>query len=119
MTESTKRTRASGAYSVNGAKPNIIQSRDKHKLLDDLFYITERQIADLKLKADKGSEFDHKDMQKLDSCLGGMKKLIELEVALKSDHIAKMTNEDLVKLARKAIRERRVPDDQASKATGS
>lgn len=118
MAESTKSKRTTGAYSVNGAKPNIIQSKDKHKLLDDLFYITERQIADLKLKVDKGQEFDHKDMQKLDSCLGGMKKLIDLEVSLKSDHIAKMTNEDLVKLARKAIRERRAPDDQASKATG-
>tara|TARA_R110000824_G_scaffold103503_12_gene245949 strand:- start:1171 stop:1530 length:360 start_codon:yes stop_codon:yes gene_type:complete len=119
MTKPDKTSRATGAYSVNGSKPNIVQSRDKHKLLDDLFYITERQIADLKSKADLGSEFDHKDMQKLDSCLGGMKKLIELESALKSDHIAKMTNEDLVKLARKAIRERKVPDDQASQATGS
>ena len=111
MEEAKKSKRSTGAYSINGSKPNIVQSKDKHKLLDDLFSITEKQIADLKLKTERGEEFDHKDMQKLDSCLGGMKKLIDLENALKSDHIAKMTNEDLVKLARKAIRERKAIDD--------
>ena len=46
-------------------------------------------------------------MRKLDGCFNGMKRLLEIENQLKSDFIASMTDEELVKLAKKAIRERK------------
>ena len=115
MTEKQK-TRATGAYSVMGQKAKILQSRDKHKLWDNLFHITESQITALKEKIDAGTDLDHKDMQKLDSCFGGLKKLLEIEVQLKSDTIAKLSNEELEKLVRKALRERKASNDQRPKA---
>lgn len=106
-----KRTRSPGAYSVAGKKVKVVQSRDKHKLWDDLFHITESQITRLKEKIVEERDLDPKDMQKLDSCFNGMKKLLEIEAQLKSDQIAKMTDEELIKLARKVIRERKQTND--------
>jgi len=106
-----KRVRSAGAYNVGGKKVKVVQSRDKHKLWDDLFHITESQITKLKEKITLEGELDNKDMQKLDSCFNGMKKLLEIEAQLKSDQIAKMTDEELIKLARKAIRERKPTND--------
>ena len=111
MEAQKKKTRPSGAYSVGGKKVKVVQSRDKHKLWDELFHITESQIACLKDKIDVEGELDNKDMQKLDSCFNGLKKLLEIEAQLKSDQIAKMTDEELIKLARKAIRERKPTND--------
>ena len=111
MAEEIKRKRPTGAYSVGGSKVKIVQSRNKNKLWDDLFHITESQIGRLKEKIDTGDELDHKDMQKLDSCFNGMKKLLEIEVQLKSDKIAKMTDEELMRLAKKAMRERKQKND--------
>jgi len=105
MEATKKKTRASGSYSVQGRKVKILQTQDKHKLWNDLFYITESQITSLKVKIDSGAELDNKDMSKLDSCYNGMKKLLEIETALKSDAIASMTTEDLKRVAKKAIRE--------------
>jgi hypothetical protein len=56
-------------------------------------------------------------MQKLDSCYSGMKKLLEIEAQLKSDAISSMTNEDLMKIARKVLREK-PKNDSKDKATG-
>ena len=106
-----KKTRATGSYSVMGQKPHIVQSRDKHKLWDDLFHITESQISLLKDKVDNNGELDNKDMQKLDSCFGGLKRLLEIESQLKYDAIAKMSNEELEKLVKKALRERKASND--------
>ena len=108
-------TRKEGAYSVMGQKPQIVQSRNKHKLWDDLFQITESQIALLKGKIEQGIELDHKDMQKLDSCFSGLKKLLEIEGQLKSDSLAKMSNDELEKLVKKALRERKASNDKRSK----
>ena len=102
-----KRKRAQGSYSIHGKKPRIVQTKDKHKLWDDLFSITESQISLLKGKVDLSEELDEKDMRKLDGCFNGMKRLLEIENQLKSDFIASMTDEELVKLAKKAIRERK------------
>lgn len=113
MNVTTKRKRTTGAYSIGGSKIKITQSRDKHKLWDDLFHITESQIARLKEKIDTAGELDYKDMQKLDSCFHGMKKLLEIEVQLKSDTITRMTDEELIKLAKKAIRERKPKNEKA------
>ena len=111
MTEK-KRSRATGAYSVMGKKAQIVQSRDKHKLWDALFHITESQITALKGKIKDGEDLDHKDMQKLDSCFGGLKKLLEIESQLKSDSISKLSNDELEKLVRKALRERKASNDK-------
>ena len=102
-----KRKRAQGSYSIHGKKPRIVQTKDKHKLWDALFSITESQISLLKGKVDSSEELDEKDMRKLDGCFNGMKRLLEIENQLKSDFIASMTDEELVKLAKKAIRERK------------
>jgi len=102
-----KRKRAQGSYSIQGKKPRIVQTKDKHKLWDDLFAITESQISLLKERVDSNQELDDKDMRKLDGCFNGMKRLLEIENQLKSDFIASMTDEELVKLAKKAIRERK------------
>ena len=113
----TRKKRSAGSYSVQGKKVNVVQSKDKHKLWDDLFSITESQISGLKQKIDEGGELDHREMQKLDSCYSGMKKLLEIEAQLKSDAISSMTNEDLMKIARKVLREKPKNDSQ-DKATG-
>ena len=105
MEATKKKTRASGSYSVQGRKVKILQTQDKHKLWADLFYITEKQITSLKDKIDDGNDLDPKDMNKLDTCYNGMKKLLEIESALKSDAIASMTTEDLKRVAKKALRE--------------
>lgn len=107
-----KKSRSMGAYSVSGSTVKVVQTGDPHCLWGDLFFITESQIAVLKGKILSGRELDSKDMQKLDSCYGGMKKLLEIEAILKSDKVAAMSDDDLVKVARKAIRERKAtPDD--------
>ena len=113
----TRKKRSAGSYSVQGKKVKVVQSKDKHKLWDDLFSITESQISGLKQKIDEGGELDHREMQKLDSCYSGMKKLLEIEAQLKSDAISSMTNEDLMKIARKVLREKPKNDSQ-DKATG-
>jgi len=113
----TRKKRSAGSYSVQGKKVNVVQSKDKHKLWDDLFSITESQISGLKQKIDEGGELDHREMQKLDSCYSGMKKLLEIEAQLKSDAISSMTNEDLMKIARKVLREK-PKNDSKDKATG-
>jgi hypothetical protein len=105
MEATKKKTRSAGSYSVQGRKVKILQTQDKHKLWNDLFYITESQITSLKDKIDSGDELDNKDMSKLDSCYNGMKRLLEIETALKSDAIASMTTDDLKRIAKKAIRE--------------
>jgi len=46
----TRKKRSAGSYSVQGKKVNVVQSKDKHKLWDDLFSITESQISGLKQK---------------------------------------------------------------------
>ena len=51
-------------------------------------------------------------MQKLDSCFHGMKKLLEIEAQLRSDKITRMTDEELIKLAKKAIRERKPRNEE-------
>jgi predicted oxidoreductase (fatty acid repression mutant protein) len=112
MSEATKRT--AGAYNVQGQKVKVLYTKDKHKLWADLFYITESQISALKDKVDSGNELDNKDFQKLDSCYSGMKKLLEIEAVLKSDAIASMSNDDLLKISRKIIRERPKLDDSGS-----
>jgi len=112
MNVTTKRKRTTGAYSVGGRKIKITQSRDKHKLWDDLFHITESQIAKLKEKIDDAGELEYKDMQKLDSCFHGMKKLLEIEAQLRSDKITRMTDDELIKLAKKAIRERKPRNEE-------
>ena len=121
MTEAAERKspskRSAGAYSVQGKKVRVVQSKDKHKLWDDLFSITESQISGLKQKIDMGGELDHREMQKLASCYAGMMKLLEIEAQLKSDAISSMTNEDLMKIARKVLREKPKNDSQ-DKATG-
>ena len=106
-----KKARSAGAYGVDGKKVRVVQSKDKHALWDDLFSITESQIKALKLKIEDGDDLDHKDMSKLDSCYGGMKKLLEIEVVLKSDAISSLSTEELKRLAKKAIREA-ADDDQ-------
>ena len=113
----TRKKRSAGAYSVQGKKVNVVQSKDKHKLWDDLFSITKSQISGLKQKIDSGGELDHREMQNLDSCYSGMKKLLEIEAQLKSDAISSMTNEDLMKIARKVLREK-PKNDSKDKATG-
>ena len=111
MTEA-KKSRHPGAYSVRGQKVTVLQTSDSHALWNDLFYITESQVGYLKQKIVDGGVLDSKDMQKLDSCYGGMKKLLEIESILKSDKISAMSDEDLIRVARKTIRERKqVPDD--------
>ena len=100
-----KKARPAGSYGVSGKKVRIVQSKDKHALWDDLFSITESQIKALKVKVDDGEELDVKDMSKLDSCYGGMKKLLEIEVVLKTDAISSLSTEELKRLAKKAIRE--------------
>ena len=102
-----KAKRGSGAYSVQGKKAKILQTQDKHKLWNDLFEVTEAQITALKRKVTEGKDLDDKDMRKLDGCFNGLKRLLEIENQLKSDAIAAMTDDELVKLARKAIRERK------------
>tara|TARA_R110000744_G_scaffold19487_3_gene51444 strand:+ start:1001 stop:1336 length:336 start_codon:yes stop_codon:yes gene_type:complete len=111
MEAQKKRTRSSGAYNVGGKKVKIVQSRDKHKLWDDLFHITESQITKLKEKVLDDEELDSKDMQKLDGCFNGMKKLLEIETQLRSDQISKLTDEELIRLAQKTIRERKQKND--------
>ncbi len=101
----TKPPRKTGSYGVNGQKVEILQTHDKHKLWADLFSITQGQIQILKEKSMDGGELDPKEMSKLDSCFNGIKRLIEIESQLKSDAIASMTTEDLVNLAKKAVRE--------------
>lgn len=105
MEATKKKARASGSYSIQGQKVKILQTQDKHQLWADLFYITETQITALKDKINDGDELDQKDMNKLDSCYGGMKKLLEIESILKSDVIASMTTEDLKRAAKKSLRE--------------
>jgi len=100
-----KKARSSGTYGISGSKVEILQTQDKHKLWADLFSITESQIGLLKEKIESGLELDPKDMSKLDSCYGGMKKLLEIETILKSDAIASMSTEELKRMAKKAIRE--------------
>mgnify|MGYP003133081461 CR=1 FL=1 len=99
--------RSAGAYSVQGKKAKILQTKDKHKLWNDLFEVTEAQISDLKRKVTEGESLDDKDMRKLDGCFNGLKRLLEIENQLKSDAIAAMTDDELIKLARKTIRERK------------
>ena len=55
-----KRKRAQGSYSIHGKKPRIVQTKDKHKLWDDLFSITESQISILKERVDLNQELDDK-----------------------------------------------------------
>jgi hypothetical protein len=110
----TKKNRTPGAYSVQGQKVSVLYTKDKHKLWSDLFSITESQISSLKTKVDSGGELDPKDLQKLDSCYSGMKKLLEIEAVLKSDAISSMSNDDLLKISRKIIRERPKTDDSES-----
>jgi len=105
--EEVKRRGPRGSYGVNGKRVKLSKLRDKHKLWDDLFDITESQVQALKEIIDAGGSLDNKDMSKLDSCYGGMKKLLEIEVQLKSDAIASMTDKELLDLANKAIREQR------------
>ena len=100
-----KSARSTGSYSVSGRKVDILQTNDKHKLWADLFAITESQIGSLKAKIEAGQELDPKDMNKLDSCYGGMKKLLEIEAQLKSDAIASMTTEELKRMCKKSLRE--------------
>ena len=100
-----KKARSAGTYGISGKKVRVVQSQDKHALWEDLFSITESQIRALKVKVDDGEELDVKDMSKLDSCYGGMKKLLEIEVVLKSDAISSLSTEELKRLAKKAIRE--------------
>ena len=100
-----KKARASGTYGVEGKKVKILQSPDKHKLWGDLFAITESQIGALKEKIEAGEDLDPKDMNKLDSCYGGMKKLLEIEAILKSDAISSMTTEELKRMCKKSLRE--------------
>lgn len=109
-----KKARAAGSYNVQGQKVKVLYTKDKHKLWSDLFYITESQIAALKGKVDSGDELDNKDFQKLDSCYTGMKRLLEIEAVLKSDAISSMSNDDLLKISRKIIRERPKTDDSGS-----
>jgi hypothetical protein len=105
MEATKKKSRTAGAYSVQGRKVRVLQTQDKHKLWGDLFSITESQIRSLKDKIDSGEDLDPKDMNKLDSCYNGMKKLLEIELALKSDAIASMTTDDLKRVCKKALRE--------------
>jgi len=105
MEATRKKSRTSGAYSVHGRKVKVLQTQDKHRLWGDLFSITESQIRSLKDKVDSGDDLDPKDMNKLDSCYNGLKKLLEIESVLKSDAIASMTTDDLKRVAKKAIRE--------------
>ena len=100
-----KKARSTGSYGVAGSKVTILQTADKHKLWSDLFSITESQIRGLKEKVTDGIELDSKDMSKLDSCYGGMKKLLEIETILKSDAIASMSTDELRSMAKKALRE--------------
>tara|TARA_R110000737_G_scaffold34031_2_gene52325 strand:+ start:187 stop:684 length:498 start_codon:yes stop_codon:yes gene_type:complete len=100
-----KKARSTGSYGISGSKVTILPTADKHKLWADLFSLTESQINSLKQKVSDGIELDHKDMSKLDSCYGGMKKLLEIESTLKSDAIASLSTEELMALAKKAIRE--------------
>lgn len=100
-----KKARSTGNYGINGKKVTVLQTSDKHKLWADLFAITESQIGSLKDKIDSGEDLDPKDMNKLDSCYGGMKKLLEIEAILKSDAIASMTTEELKRMCKKSLRE--------------
>tara|TARA_R110000744_G_scaffold236549_1_gene354099 strand:+ start:74 stop:547 length:474 start_codon:yes stop_codon:yes gene_type:complete len=100
-----KKARPEGSYGIAGHKVEIVQTSDKHKLWADLFTITESQIEGLKEKVADGIELDSKDMSKLDSCYGGMKKLLEIESILKSDIIASLSTDELRSMAEKAIRE--------------
>ena len=65
-----------------------------------------------KEKIDDAGELEYKDMQKLDSCFHGMKKLLEIEAQLRSDKITRMTDDELIKLAKKAIRERKPRNEE-------
>ena len=100
-----KKPRSTGSYGVGGQKVKVLQTQDKHKLWADLFSITESQIKGLKEKIEGGQELNPKDMNKLDSCYGGMKKLLEIEAILKSDAISSLSTEELKRIAKKAIRE--------------
>jgi hypothetical protein len=100
-----KKARSTGSYGIGGSKVKVVQTKDKHKLWDDLFSITESQISGLKTKVQDGEELDPKDMSKLDSCYNGLKKLLEIEATLKSDAIASMSTDELKRVAKKAIRE--------------
>ena len=100
-----KKPRSTGSYGVAGQKVKVLQTQDKHKLWADLFSITESQIQGLKEKIEGGEELNPKDMSKLDSCYGGMKKLLEIEAILKSDAISSLSTEELKRIAKKAIRE--------------
>ena len=101
----TKKARSAGSYGLNGQKVKVLQTQDKHRLWADLFSITESQIKALKEKIEEGKDLDSKDMSKLDSCYGGMKKLLEIEAILKSDAISSLSTEELKRIAKKAIRE--------------
>tara|TARA_R100000656_G_scaffold9416_1_gene10264 strand:- start:6790 stop:7224 length:435 start_codon:yes stop_codon:yes gene_type:complete len=105
-----KKARSAGSYGIDGKKVRVVQSKDKHALWDDLFSITESQIKALKTKVEDGEDLDTKDMSKLDSCYGGMKKLLEIEVVLKSDAISSLSTDELKRLAKKAIREAKEND---------
>ena len=105
-----KKARSAGSYGIDGKNVRVVQSKDKHALWDDLFSITESQIKALKTKVEDGEDLDTKDMSKLDSCYGGMKKLLEIEVVLKSDAISSLSTDELKRLAKKAIREAKEND---------
>lgn len=94
-----------GSYSYDGKKVSVLRTQDKHGLWADLFEITQSQIQILKGKTSAGEELDPKEMSKLDSCFNGIKKLIEIEGQLKSDAIASMPTSELMRFAKKAIKE--------------
>lgn len=114
--EEVKRRGPRGSYGLNGKRVKLTKLRDKHKLWDDLFDITQSQVEALKTIIESGGTLDNKDMSKLDSCYGGMKKLLEIEAQLKSDAIASMTDKELLDLANKAIREQRKAQKSAAAA---
>ncbi len=83
----------------------VYQNVDNHKLLDDLYMITRKQIEGLRGKVDNEDVLTQKDLRTLDLCYDGLKKLIGIEKELKTDALASMTDDELRGLCRKTLRE--------------
>ena len=79
--------------------------RHPKQLWDDLYLITHTQIQQLKEKVLASEELDRVDSQKLDSCYVGLKRLLEIEAALKTDELQKASDSELLQLVNKATRE--------------
>jgi len=85
---------------------SIVPSANYHRMHDDLSTIVRSEIDKLNSVVASGRDLDIKELKRLDTCFDGLKKLLDIEKLLRTDRVSSMTDAELLRAARKALREK-------------